>query len=511
MKEVQSCGGQLHMTVIRRDGVSRIRFQGRNFVTSLKCLVFWSASFVALTSAAQQAAPNPVIRESGPLVAIEHVAVMDGTGSGPAADQTVVVKDGRILSVGPSAGVTAPAGAHVIDATGKTLIPGLVGMHEHLFFTGPEPSPYFVTMGSSFPRLYLASGVTTARTTGSMEPYTDINIKQAVDKGVIPGPKLELTGPYANGKPSLFPQMHELSGPEEAREFVRYWHSVGFTSTKAYIEITPEELRTTIEESHKLGMKVTGHLCSVSFREAAEMGIDNLEHGPFGAPDSELSTKRNGATCGRKEFMAIDQDLAANVDPEGPEAQKTIAVLVAHHIAITSTLAVFEPSSTPGFLDSYYDRIHMLLTPQSFTTMLDNLAYALPYIQQETTLLQKEMKFERAFVKAGGLLLAGCDPTGDGHTLAGLGDQRELELLVKAGFSVPEAVKIYTMNGATFLGEDKDIGSITVGKKADLVLLQGDLAKDVSVIEKPEIVFKDGVGFDSDKLYESMRGTVGIR
>jgi hypothetical protein len=451
-----------------------------------------------------------VVRESGPFISIEHVTVIDGLGVNAVRDQRVIIKNGRILSLGPATGA-APNGSHVIDGTGKTLIPGLVGMHEHLFYNEPYPSTYFVTLGSSYPRLYLASGITTARTTGSIEPYTDLNIKQAVDSGNIPGPKLELTGPYANGKPSIYAQMHELSGPEEAREFARYWHSVGFTSMKAYAEITPEELSVLIEESHALGMKVTGHLCSVSFREAAAMGIDNLEHGPFGAPDSELSSKRNGVTCSRKEIAAIDDDLAANVDPEGPEAQKTIADLVKHHVAITSTLAVFEPPSTPGFLDHYYERLHMLLTPASFSSMLDYLAYGLNEAQQATTLLQKEMKFERAFVKAGGLLLAGCDPTGDGHTLAGLGDQREFELLVKSGFSVPEAVHIYTLNGAVFLGEDKEIGSIAVAKKADLVLLNGDLARDATAIEKPEIVFKDGVGYDSEKLFETMRGTVGIR
>ena len=472
------------------------------------CATTLSCAILAL---AQQGPLSTVIRESSSRVVIQHVTVIDGTGASPAIDQTVVIRDGAIFAVTPSSQAIALDGAHVIDGSGKTLIPGLVGMHEHLFFIAPVPSPYFVTLGSSFPRLYLASGVTTARTTGSIEPYTDVNIKQLIDKGMIPGPKLEFTGPYVNGKPSLFTQMHELSGPDEAREFVRYWHSVGFTSMKAYIEITPEELRATIDESHKLGMKVTGHLCSVSFREAAEMGIDNLEHGPFGAPDSELSAKRNGPTCGRAELKSMDEDLAANVDPEGAEAQKTIAVLVAHHVAITSTLAVFEPSSSSTFLSSYYARLHMLLTPESFTSMLDGLAYQLPKDAQFDRLLEKEMKFERAFVKAGGLLLAGCDPTGDGHTLAGLGDQREFELLVKSGFSVPEAVHIYTMNGAVFLGKDKEIGTITAGKKADLVLLRGDLVRDPAVIEKPDVVFQNGVGFDSEKLYESMRGTVGIR
>lgn len=478
---------------------------------SLLCAALGIACGLATCVSAQQQPLSAFIRESGPTVAIEHVTLIDGSGSAPALDQTVIIKDGRILSVGPSPRAAAIASAHIIDGTGKTLVPGLVGMHEHLFFPSPVPSPYFVTLGSSFPRLYLASGVTTARTTGSIEPYTDFNIKQQIDSGAMPGPRLELTGPYVNGKPSLFPQMHEVTSPEEARAFVRYWHSVGFTSVKAYIEITPEELRATIDESHKLGMKVTGHLCSLGFREAAEMGIDNLEHGPFGAPDSDLSAKRNGATCGRTELRAIDQDLAANVDPEGPEAQKVIAALIAHHVAITSTLAVFEPSSRAAFQDHYYSLLQTLLTPASFTSMLDNLVYALPRDPRRLASLQKEMKFERAFVKAGGLLLAGCDPTGDGHTLAGLGDERELELLVEAGFTVPEAVHIYTQNGAEFLGEDKEIGSVAVGKRADLLLLDGDLAKDVFVIEKPEVVFKNGIGFDSAKLYDSVRGTVGIR
>jgi imidazolonepropionase-like amidohydrolase len=108
-------------------------------------------------------------------------------------------------------------------------------------------------------------------------------------------------------------------------------------------------------------------------------------------------------------------------------------------------------------------------------------------------------------------LVAGCDPTGDGHTLAGLGDQRELELLVEAGFSVPEAVKVYTLNGAQLLGKEKGIGTVATGKQADLVFLKGDLTKDVNAIEKPELVFKNGVGYDSERIYESVRGFVGLR
>jgi hypothetical protein len=123
----------------------------------------------------------------------------------------------------------------------------------------------------------------------------------------------------------------------------------------------------------------------------------------------------------------------------------------------------------------------------------------------------KEMEFERAFVKAGGHLMAGLDPTGIGGIIAGFGDQRELELLVETGFTPLEAIKIATLNGAQFLGEADHIGSLATGKQADIVLVKGDPSTKIADIENVEIVFKDGVGFDSNKLIESVKGQVGVR
>ena len=122
-----------------------------------------------------------------------------------------------------------------------------------------------------------------------------------------------------------------------------------------------------------------------------------------------------------------------------------------------------------------------------------------------------DMEFERDFVKAGGLLLAGEDPTGMGGDLAGFGDQREVELLVEEGFTPLEAIHIATFNGAQYLGEADRIGTIAAGKKADLVVIKGDPSQKINDIENVEIVFKDGVGYDSAKLIESVRGLVGIR
>jgi hypothetical protein len=468
---------------------------------------------IAGAAGAQQGASAPTfIREHDPVIVLTHVEVIDGTGAAPLADQAVVIDHGKIAAVGAAATVAVPAGAKVINGTGKTVIPGLVGMHEHLFYPAPAEGPLIgIEQFFSFPPLYLASGVTTARTTGSMDPYGDLQVKARVDSGAMPGPNFYLTTPYLEGAPGLIPQMHVLKDADEARAFVRYWHSVGFTSVKAYVNVTPDELRAGIDEAHQLNMKVTGHLCSVGFRQAAEMGIDNLEHGPFGAPDGELYSPKQPAPCGTNYFGVL-QDIITKVEPDSPEIKQMIQTLIEHHVAITSTLAVLEGGTRPpmdfqGLLKKDYE----LMVPEAWSKAMTNRAEYValgPVIQM---LLVKEMKFEREFVAAGGVLMAGCDPTGDGHTLAGLGDQRNIELLVEAGFTPMEAIHIATQNGATFLGIGDQVGTVTAGKQADLVLLNGDLAKNVTAIENPEVVFKSGVGYDSGAIYASLRGKVGLQ
>jgi len=473
--------------------------------------VFIACSFGVASVAAQQpgAAPN-FIRENAPIIVLTHVELIDGTSSAPQSDQAVIIDHGKIAAIGVTGSVTVPSGAKLIDATGKTVIPGIVGMHEHIFYPASGDGPLTaVEQFYSFPPLYLASGVTTARTTGSMDPYGDLAVKARVDSGKMLGPKFYLSTPYLQGAPSLIPQMYELRDAEDARAFVRYWHSVGFTSVKAYVDVTPDELRAGIDEAHKLNMKVTGHLCSVGYNEAAEMGIDNLEHGPFGAPDGELYSKRQPGLCGPDYFAEL-QDIVMNVEPDSPQLQQTIQNLVSHHVAITSTLAVLEGGLRPSMdRNGLMTRTRMLLVPEAWSKVMTGRANREAMDSFFQTLLQKEMKFEREFVAAGGLLMAGCDPTGDGHTLAGLGDQRNIELLAESGFTPAEAIHIATQNGAAFLGEAERIGTVAAGKQADLVLLDGDLAKDITTIERPEVVFKAGVGYDSGAIYQSLRGKVG--
>lgn len=437
---------------------------------------------------------QPFVAVDAPVIAVTHVRVIDGTGAPAAADQTVVIDHGRIAAVG--AAITPPAGARVLDLTGHTVMPGIVGMHEHLFYPSSGRIPIYNEHAFSFPRLYLASGVTTMRTAGSLEPYTDLEVKKLIDAGRMPGPKMFVTGPYLEGKGSFTPQMHELAGPEDAVRTVDYWAAQGVSSFKAYMHITRADLKAAIDAAHKKGIKVTGHLCSVGFREAAELGIDNLEHGLW--VDTEFDRAKKPDVCPQGAWIG-------RVEIEGPEVQEMIRILVQAKVAITSTLAVFEafvagrPPLEERFLDALSEPAAIsYLTARGRAT------------EGPLGLLKKEMQFERAFVKAGGLLMTGADPTGNGGALAGFADQRNIELLVEAGFTPVEAIAVATSNGAKFLGELDHIGTITAGKQADLVVVKGDPSTHIGDIRKVTMVFKEGIGYDPDKLLESVRGSVGL-
>src|SRR5690242_11025194 len=222
------------------------------------------------------------IRTDARIIALAHVRVIDGTGAPAKNDQTIVISDGKIQSVEPSANAKIPANAQTLDLNGYTVLPGLVGMHNHMFLPMGGSPPMYSNMGISFPRLYLALGVTTIRTTGSVQPYADLEIKKLIDAGRMIGPKMHITAPYLEGKGSFTPVMHTLTGADDARRMVSYWADLGATSFKAYMNITRDELRAAVEEAHKRGLKVTGHLCSIGFREAAEIRSEERRVGKEG-------------------------------------------------------------------------------------------------------------------------------------------------------------------------------------------------------------------------------------
>ncbi len=484
----------------------------------MRRLVLFVLSFASLTVAQSQSPSGiaPFVTVGAPVFVVSHVRVIDGTGTAPQEDQAIVIANGKVQAIGPSATVRAPAGAQQLDRAGYTIIPGLVGMHDHLYYTDSisvqrgadgkigEPGLYVAEVPYTAPRLYLAAGVTTLRTTGSVEPYTDLKVKQRIDANLMPGPKIDATAPYLEGPPTVFAQMHELTGPDDAKRLVDYWAAEGMTSYKAYMNITREELAAAIQQAHSHNLKLTGHLCSVTWHEAIAMGIDDLEHGPVFA-DTDFVPDKKPDACPQGTGA---RDSWAKLEVNSPQVQALIHDLVDHHVAVTSTLPVFE-AFVPG-RPKLQQRVLDAMSSESAASYLTARA-RVPLDSPITALFKKEMDFEVAFVKGGGLLLAGPDPTGNGGALPGFGDQREIELLVEAGFTPVEAIRIGTGNGAAYLGRQDRIGTLAVGKDADFVLIKGDPSRKIEDIENVETVFKDGVGYDSAKLIESVRGQVGIR
>lgn len=453
------------------------------------------------------------VKVDSPVVVLEHVRVIDGTGAAARENQTVLLSKGKIQSVSDASSMKIPSDAQKLDLRGYSVIPGLVGMHDHMFY--PMGDGVFGEMAYSFPRLYLAGGVTTIRTTGSLEPYTDLELKKGIDAGQIPGPKMHVTGPYLEGPGSFAVQLHQLTGPDDATKTANYWMDEGIDNFKAYMFITPAELSAAIAAAHKRQVKVTGHLCSIGFKEAAALGIDDLEHGLL--VDTEFFPDKKPGKC--PEDRADDVAFYATLDVHSAQVRETIADLVQHHVALTSTLPVFEVE-VPG-RPAVQGRVLDALSADARTQFLSNKVRMSETARTQriyktdvspmAAAFKNEMEFEHEFAKAGGLLLAGLDPTGIGGVIAGFGDQREVELLVEAEFTPLEAIHVATYNGAQYLGDAERVGTIAAGKQADLVVIKGDPSKKIEDIENVEIVFKDGIGYDSSKLIESARGRVGSR
>jgi imidazolonepropionase-like amidohydrolase len=447
------------------------------------------------------------LRVSTPKVILEHVEIIDGTGAAPIQDQNIYIESGKITAISEGADQPPSEGTTTLDLRGYSVMPGIVGMHNHLFSLarpnlaadGSYNRPgLWLEMNFSAPRLYLANGVTTMRTAGSVSPYADLQLKRDIEKGIVPGPHLDVTGPYLDETAAF---NTNLSGPEDARQTVAFWADRGVTSFKVYKYITREELRAAVAEAHKRGLKVTGHLCSVTYEEAAELGIDNLEHGFF--VNTALDPDKKSDACSSSQG---DYTLEHTV-PGSTEANRLIATLISHHVAITSTLP-----STAASLDGQPPARAAVLQAMLPSMREEYLAWRnKPRSNQSQTalLLRRDMDLERAFVAAGGLLLAGPDPVGLSGNIPGFGDQREIELLVEAGFTPVQAIRIATLNGAIFLGRQDRIGSIAVGKNADLVVMKGDPTARIADIENVEIVFKDGAGYDTSKLLDSVKGRYG--
>jgi len=473
--------------------------------STLRPFLAAAGASVAVALAAQTS-PDQFIATRAPVIALVHARVVDGRGHAPLENQTLVLREGKIAAVGADGTVKVPDGAEVHDLTGKSVLPGLVMMHEHLFYSSITKGPFHANeMEFSFPRLYLAAGVTSARTTGSLEPYTDLQLKADIDSGKTPGPKLHLTAPYVDGVGTGITQLHPVADAAAAARLVNYWADEGFTSVKVYLSLPLDIMGATIDAAHKRGLQVTGHIGKVSYREAAGLGIDDLEHGFMAMTDFVPGRKTGDPANPVNTYRSLEA-----LDPESPAVNELIHLLVDKHVAVTSTLAIFE-SFTPGRRVDTAAELDTLAPPlrESYLTR-----WAAVNVQNNPTskaAFAKDLKLEEKFFRAGGLLVAGTDPTGYGGVIAGYGDWRALEILVEAGLSPVEAIQVGTFNGARLLGIDAQTGSVEAGKAADLVIVTGDPARKIADLRNVEIVFKDGTGYDSRKLFEAVKGMVGIQ
>ena len=462
------------------------------------------AAMATLSSPAQnfKASVRKFITDSAKITALVDAKIIDGTGSPSKQNQTIIITKGLISQIGSTKDVVIPKDATVINCTGKTVIPGMVMLHEHLYYTMMLGSYFNVEeMPYSFPRMYFAGGATTIRTGGSIEPQTDFNIKTMISEGKLIGPDIDVTAPYFERKAWDIASLNLIKDSAEASASVNFWANKGCTSFKMYVHALDEDLVAVVREAHKRHLKVTGHIGTITYREAAELGIDNLEHGFMASSDFDHNKKP-----GEYDYAREDKALQ-DLDVKSEEMKSLIQLLIKKKVAITSTLPVFEPSTNREFILGGGEDA---LLPEVKDIVKARWEGSQHMDSAELVLFKKEMVWEKEFFDAGGLLVCGTDPTGSGRTLPGYGSRRELELLVEGGFTPIQAIKIATLNGAKYLERDKTIGTIEVGKNADLVLIDGDPENNINDIRKTETVFKNGIGFDSKKIFDSVKGKVGM-
>ncbi len=435
----------------------------------------------------------PYVSINTEKILLTGALIYTGDGSPPLNDYSILIEGSRITALGPNEDLAAPRGALVIKLSGKTIMPGIVGMHNHTHMPG------VTLMNYTAPRLYLAGGVTTIATAGSADPIGELQIAKAIAAGNAPGPRIFPSAPYITGPGGNGP-MQKLKGEAEARAFVNSWADKGVRWFKLYRHTDPQIAKVVIDQAHRRGLKVTGHLCSITYRQAALMGIDKIEHGLN--PASDFAKNKPDGKC------VPSRVPKAALDPNGPELGALIDLLVANGVTLTSTLAILEtgfphrPQADQRSLDA--------LAPSHVQTYRERqirLAASVGTTSSTPEYWDMLLTFERNFVDAGGHLVAGPD-TGR-HIVPGFGDQRNFELLVEAGFSVQETIKIMTHNGAMTLGIGDDVGLIKAGYQADFLVIDGDLATDPSIIRKLDTVFRMGFGFDPNRLIEDTKGQVG--
>jgi imidazolonepropionase-like amidohydrolase len=410
-------------------------------------------------------------------LAIIGGTLIDGTGGAPVPDSAVVIEKGHIIAAGPRGQVKIPRSATKIDARGKTILPGLWDMHAH--FEQVEWGP-----------IYLAAGVTTVRDCGNEFEFL-VSVRDAIqnDRGL--GPRLLLAG-VVDGSGPLSLGIEAVDTPEQAKAWTDRYHDAGFQQIKIYSSVKLEEIKIIADEAHQLGMTVTGHVPQgLDAYQTIEVGQDQINHIQYIA---NIMRPALPAEAARMERMSAN----ANVNLDSPEAQKALAFLVEHGTVVDPTLALAEfhtansskptASFEPGVNKvppELAEQLSASEPPSAFTDMLQKL-------------FDKDVAIVGALHRAGIPVVAGTDQTVPGHSL-----HREIELYVQAGFTPMEAIQAATIVSARAMGLEKELGTVEPGKRADLIIVNGNPLESIQNIRKVEFVVTNGVMYNCAELWRS--------
>jgi len=411
-------------------------------------------------------------------IALVGGTLIDGTGRDPVPDSVVVIEKGRIVEAGPKSRVKIPSGAQKVDVRGKTILPGLWDMHAH--FEQVEWGP-----------IYLAAGATTVRDCGNEFEFITA-VRDAVASGHGLGPRLLLAGIVDGTGPSAL-GVARVDTPEQAKMWTDKYHDAGFQQMKIYSSVKLEEVKDVAEEAHRLGMTVTGHVpIGLNAYQTIEAGQDQINHIPYIV---DIMVPTLPADASRLDHA----NAAANLDLNSPAAQQAIAFLVQHGTVVDPTLALFEFFSASTAKPAASIEPGVLKVAPELQAILADVGPPSPQAEIREKVFAKELAVVGALHKAGVPIVAGTDQTVPGHSL-----HREIELYVQAGFTPMEAIQAATIVPARVMGLDKEIGTVEAGKRADVIILDGNPLESIRNVRKVEFVITNGIMYNCAELWRSV-------
>ena len=389
-----------------------------------------------------------------------------------------MIEKGRIVDAGPKSRVKIPSGAQKVDARGKTILPGLWDMHAH--FEQVEWGP-----------IYLAAGATTVRDCGNEFEFITA-VRDAVANGRGLGPRLLLAGIVDGTGPSAI-GVERVDTPEQAKMWTDKYHAAGFQQMKIYSSVKLEEVKDVADEAHRLGMTVTGHVpIGLNAYQTIAVGQDQINHIPY-ILDIMVPASSRGCQPPRS------RPSRANLDLNSPDAQKAIAFLVQHGTVVDPTIALFEFFSASTAKPAASIEPGVLKVAPELQAILTDVGPPSPHADLNEKVFAKELAVVGALHKAGVPIVAGTDQTVPGHSL-----HREIELYVQAGFTPMEAIQAATIVPARVMGLDKELGTVEAGKRADVIILDGNPLESIRNIRKVEFVITNGVMYNCAELWRSV-------